>query len=245
MEYRRSRSLRTEGEIMARINSLKAGIGACGMLLCLAGPLPRASCSKKPPKTVTTANGGPVRKVFISAASPDMASSAATQLTQDTCLTAVADPKQADAVLDVGIALPDLGGGGSSSPGGFGSSARPHTLGGANNNPKPQRTASATCSDGKGSTSCSGSYSGAKGGLIQPAADWPGNAGTALDVSLASSADASQELWEPNDRSKKSWSDQLRAAAGCPVCPGEHFNRKQYPTYRQWIQAKCPAVLAR
>ncbi len=231
---------------MARINSLQLSRGACFALFCVGICVPVSWCAKKPSKGVTTANGAPVRKVYIQAGSPEMASSAATQLTQDTCLTTVPDASQADAVLDVGIALPGLDGGGFTPPDGSDSSPHPHTMGGGNNKPKPERSFSATCSDGKESRGCgsSSSYTAPRGGLAQPAAEWAGNVGSQLDVSLASPADSSQEIWAPDQRSKKSWSDQLRAAAGCPVCPDDHFNPRKYPTYRQWMQEKCPAVLA-
>ena len=228
---------------MVRMNPLNTCIGVCIALFCFGGSVPATWCAKKPSKSVTTMNGSPVRKVYIRAASPDMTSSAATQLIQDTCMTTVSDAKQADAVLDVGIALPGLEGGGSSAPGGFGSTTPPQTMGG-NKKPKQERSFSATCSDGKESGGCTASDSAPRVGVVQPPADWPGNVGGQLDVSLASPADESQELWEPDGRSKKSWSEQLRTAAGCPVCPRERFNRRQYATYRQWIQAKCPAVLA-
>ena len=202
-----------------------------------------AWCAKHAEKTLTAENGGPIRKIYVRSASADMTSSAANQLTQDTCLTVVPDAKQADAVLDVGIALPGLGGGTGPAPDTFGPSAQPQTMGG--NKSKPQRGITATCSDDKGSGGCSRSTSGfGRGGLEQPPAEWPGNVGSDLDVSLTQPGDNAQELWEPNADKKKSWSDQLRQVAGCPVCPGEHFNRHKYQTYRSWIQEKCPAVLA-
>ncbi len=202
-----------------------------------------AWCAKHAEKTLTAENGGPIRKIYVRSASADMTSSAANQLTQDTCLTVVPDAKQADAVLDVGIALPGLGGGGGgAAPDTFGPSVKPQTMGG--NKSKPQRGITATCSDDKGSGGCSSSNSGYRGGLEQPAAEWPGNVGSNLDVSLTQPGDNAQELWEPDADKKRSWSDQLRQVAGCPVCPGEHFNRRKYQTYRSWIQNRCPGVLA-
>ncbi len=211
---------------------------------CLVLLMPAAWCAKVPSKTVTTVDGRPIRKVYIHSASPAMARSAAYQLTHNTCLIEVPDSKQADAVLDVGIALPVIGSGGVATPGVFGPSARAQTAG--NDQAKPQRSVSATCSDSRaGSGGCNSSYS-VQGGEIAPlpAAGWRGDAGANLDVSLASPEKTAQELWEPDARSKKTWSDQLRIAAGCPVCPDGHFDRHKDKSYRDWIQAKCPSIVA-
>lgn len=202
-----------------------------------------AAWVKKSAKTVTAPNGQPIRKVYIRSASPDSTNSAAGQLAQDTCLVTVPSPKQADAVLDLSIALPSVGGG-LAQPDIFGSSPHAQTMG--NPGKGPERSASANCTDSKGKSGCTGSYNAPAGDIAaQPAAEWPGGTGANLDVSLASSADASQELWEPDAHSKKPWSDQLRVAVGCPVCPNGHFNRHKFQTYKEWIQAECPAVLAR
>ena len=225
---------------------VRAGLPSAGRsamafaLLCGMVFMPSAWCSKKSSKTLTGANGAPFRKVYIRSASPDLTNSAAIQVNQDTCLTIVSSPKQADAVLEVGIVLPGIGGGAPSS-GGFGSDTHEQTKGGG----KTSSQYSASCSDDKGSKGCtsSGTETG-RGGLEQPPDEWPGTAGAPMDVSLTLPGNSSDQLWEPNERAKKSWSDQLRHAAGCPVCPGEHFNRRKYATYRSWIQAKCPAVLA-
>lgn len=201
--------------------------------------------AKKTEKTITTADGKPVRKVYIDAGTPAMANAATAQLHQDTCLTIVSTPSQADAVLQLGISLPAVAGDEAGGPDVFGSKPHAQTLGSAHDSPK--RSASATCSDGKGgSAACTSSYS-VQGGELpeQPAAEWPGNVGANYDVSLASPGENSQELWEPDGHIKHvSWSDQLREAAGCPVCPGEHFNpHHDKMTYQQWMQAKCPGVL--
>jgi hypothetical protein len=213
------------------------------VLLC--GTLTAAFGAKKTEKTITSADGNPVRKIYVDAGTPAMANTAAARLSQDTCLIVVSNPSQADAVLQLGVALPAVAGDEAGGPDVFGSKPHAQTLGDAHNSPK--RTASATCSDGKGgSGGCTSSYS-VQGGELpeQAAAEWPGNAGASYDVSLASPGENSQELWEPDGyRKHVSWSDQLREAAGCPVCPGEPFNpRRDKMTYRQWMQAKCPGVL--
>jgi hypothetical protein len=208
--------------------------------------MPGTGVAKKAEKTLTTAAGKPVRNVYVDAGSPVMANAAITRLDQDTCLTSVSSPKEADAILEVGIALPsvggDSGGGGSDV---FGSQPKTQTLGNAHSDAK--RSASATCSDGKGGTmSCASAYSRQGGDAPeQPASDWTQGISPSYTVSLASSEDSTQDLWDPNGREKHaSWSDQLRDAVGCPVCPGEQFNPKRDKmSYRQWIQAKCPNVL--
>jgi hypothetical protein len=215
----------------------------CGVLVfcCTAGK----SAAKKSDKTLTTANGKPVRKVYVDAGSPVMANAAATRLDQDTCLTTVSNPKQADAILEVGIALPSVGGDSSGGPDIFGSQPKAQTMGNAHSSPK--RSASATCSDGKGgSVDCKSSYS-VQGGDApeQPAANWTEGISPSYTVSLASSEDSTQDLWDPNGRDKhSSWSNQLRQAVGCPVCPEQEFNpRRDKISYREWMQAKCPDVL--
>jgi hypothetical protein len=207
--------------------------------------MPGTGSAKKAERTLTMPNGKLVRKVYVDAATPVMANAATAQLDQDTCLTTVSSPKQADAILEVGIALPSVGGDSAGRPDIFGSQPRAQTLGNAHSNPK--RSASATCSDGKGGTmACTSSYS-AQGGDApeQPAANWTEGISPSYTVSLASSEDSTQDLWDPNGREKhSSWSNQLRQAAGCPVCPGQEFNpRRDKMTYREWMQAKCPDVL--
>lgn len=193
----------------------------CLASLCFAVILPAARCSKRPSKPVTTVDRRPIRKVYIHSTSTKMTNSASIRLAKDTCLTTVHTPDKADALLDVSAALPGLGGG-IATPGVFGPSARQQTSG---NN--AQSIASAPAGD-----------------IAEPHSDWPGNAGENLNVSLVSPGDTPEKLWAPNARSEKSWADQLRIAAGCPVCPDKHFNHHKYKTYREWIQAACPAVLA-
>jgi hypothetical protein len=235
-----------ENRIMARTSEKKSRVltvelSGWGAMFCFIVFMPGARGAKSQSKTLTTTNGSPVRRVYVQSATLEMASSATVQLTQDTCLTVVSDLKQADAVLDVGIALPGVGGGTLASDGN-GHSRHAQTMGNAKS--KPQRSFTATCSDGKSSGSCTPSTSGfGSGGLEQPS-DFAGTGNATLDVSLTEAGNNSQELWEPTPDKKKSWTEQLRQAAGCPVCTGEHFNRHKYPTYRSWIQAECPAVLS-
>lgn len=226
---------------------------ACGNLLSggpifsivfgivLAGCIVGTASARKTEKTLTTPDGRPVRKIYIDAGTAGMAASATAQLSQDTCLTLVSSPQQADAVLELSIALP-VGG---DSGGGFGGSgSQTQSFGHAHHRPK--RTASASCSDGNGSTSCASASSvqGA-GAAPEPAADWTRNIGPSYTVSLVSPGNDEQDLWDPDGHEKhSSWSNQLREAAGCPVCPGERFNpRRDKMTYRQWMQAKCPGLL--
>lgn len=210
------------------------------VLLCLT--LAGAAWAKKQPKTVTTVDGRPIRKVYVLSASADTATSVATQLTEDTCLTAVSKQSQADAVLDVGISLPDVGGG-LPMPNVFAPSAQEQTLGNAKT--QPQRSASANCTDRKDG-GCTGSSTGQGGDMPVQLGSSLVSAGSdgEMDISLASPGKASQELWEPEAHTKRSWADQLRVAAGCPVCPGEPFKRRRGQKYREWMQAKCPALLA-
>lgn len=213
--------------------------------IMLAGCVAGTASAKKPEKTIATPDGRPVRKVYIDAGSPVMANAATVQLNQDTCLTIVSSPKQADAVLELGIALPMVAGDEAGGPDVFGSKPQAQTLGNAHNS-SPKRSASATCSDGKGGSSCTSSYS-AQGGELpeQPAADWTGGLGPSYTVSLALPGSRSQDLWDPDGRKKhSSWSNQLREAAGCPVCPGKRFDpRHEKMTYREWMQTTCPGVL--
>lgn len=209
-------------------------------LLCLT--LAGAAWAKKQPKTATTVDGRPIRKVYVLSASADTSTSVATQLTEDTCLTAVSKQSEADAVLDVGISLPDVGGG-LPMPNVFAPSTQEQTLGNAK--AQPQRSASANCTDRKDG-GCTGSSTGQGGDPAVQLGSSLGSEGSAgkLDISLASPGKASQELWEPDAHTKRSWADQLRVAAGCPVCPGEPFKRHHGRNYREWMQAKCPGVLA-
>jgi hypothetical protein len=198
---------------------------------------------KKKPSKITTPDGGLVRNVYIQSSVPDATMAVAAQLAQDTCLTAVTSAKHADAVLDLSVALPGLGGGSptanilGSSP-----SATPQTLGNAKSG--QERSASVTCSDNKGSGGCVGSDKTGDGSLTGPfPSGVPGTGTTNYDIFLASSQNLSNQLWEPDSHSKRPWTDQLRVAAGCPVCPGEHFDRKKFHSYRDWIESRCPAML--
>lgn len=224
------------------LKSARAAVAHSTCLVCLGVGLavPVGQCAKKPSK-VATADGQPIRRVYIHAASPDIAHSAALRLAQDTCLTSVPTAKEADGVLDVGIALPSVGAGGLQTADTFGPSIQPQTLG--NLNKKPERSFSANCSGSKGLSGCTGSSTGSGDTNADQSTGWAENGGAGLDVSLASPGNVSQELWEPGANSKKSWSEQLRIAAGCPVCSHGHFDRK-HQTYRAWIRAECPAALA-
>jgi len=215
----------------------------CGILVFCC--MPGTGMAKKAEKTLTTANGKAVRKVYVDAATPVMANAATARLDQDTCLTTVSNPQQADAILEVGIALPSVSADSAGGPDIFGSQPKAQTLGNAHSDAK--RSASASCSDGKGGTmDCKSSYS-VQGGDApqQPAANWTEGITPSYTVSLAQSEHSTEDLWEPNGREKhSSWSNQLRQVVGCPVCPGENFNpRREKMGYREWMQAKCPDVL--
>lgn len=212
----------------------------CGLSLITFALITSPALAKKSSKTVTAPNGQPIRKLYIRTATPDLANSAAMQLQQDTCLTTVAKPDEADAVLDIGIALPGIGGG-LPQPNIFGpTSAQPQTMG--NPGRAPERSASANCTDDKDNRGCTGSNTVQAGDLSAQAPIYLGSGNGNLDVSLTSPANNAEELWEPNVHSKKTWTDQLRVAAGCPVCPGDHFNRRKYHTYRNWIETACPSL---
>ena len=223
---------------------MRASMRSVGLGIVVFCCLPGTGSAKKAEKTLTAADGKPVRKVFVDAGTPAMANAAILRLNQDTCLTIVSSPKQADAIVEVGIALPSVGGGSGGGPDVFGSEPKAQTLGNAHSSPK--RSASATCSDGKGGTmDCKSSYTVGGDAPEQPAADWTQGITPNYTVSLASSENSTQDLWDPNGREKhSSWSNQLREAVGCPVCPGEEFNpRHDKMSYRQWMQEKCPNVL--
>lgn len=217
----------------------RAAVPIClGMTLLLAVAASPA-WAKKPQRTITTMDGKPVRTVYIDANSATTADSGATQVAQDTCLTVVSKPNEADAVLELGMALPSVGLGQTSES----DSITPLTRRKAKSK-SHHGGVSATCSDGNQSGSCTSSLSLPTGDVApEPEAKWEGNVGGDVDVTLVSAANGSQELWEPESHTKQSWSDQLRVAAGCPVCPGDRFNRNRYKTYRDWIQTECPGVL--
>jgi hypothetical protein len=215
----------------------------CGILVFCC--MPGTGIAKNAEKPLTTANGKAVRKVYVDAANPVMANAATARLNEDTCLAVVPNPQQADAVLEVGITLPSVSADSAGGPDIFGSQPTAQTLGNAHSEAK--RSASATCGDGKGGTmDCKSSYS-VQGGdpLRQPAANWTEGISPSYTVSLAPSENSTEDLWDPNGRDKhSSWSNQLRQAVGCPVCPGEKFDpRRAKLSYRQWMQAKCPEVL--
>ena len=191
----------------------------------------------KSSRTLTTANGKLIRKVYIYTDSPVTTDSAATQLTQDTCLTVVTQPSQADAILQLGMVLPMVAENG----------GRPDASGAAVHKKKKSKNkngshsgVSVTCNNDD--ESCGSLPTGAVG--PEQNARWTGNVGGNEDVTLVSTASEADELWEPDAHTKQSWSDQLRVAVGCPVCPGDHFNARRDKTYQAWMQTNCPGVLA-
>jgi hypothetical protein len=195
-------------------------------------------------KTITTPDGRPIRKVVIHATGlPGQTPAVAAQVNRDTCLTVVSADSQADAAVDVGMALPSVAPDATAGSDIFASAPHDQTMG------KPARTgvsasASATCTDDKGG-GCNGTYAPAPGNLAATTGPaWVKNTAPGVDISLASIGSAVQELWEPDAKSKHSWSDQLRVAAGCPECPGSRFNARRDGSYRAWIAARCPAAMA-
>lgn len=207
-------------------------------IFAICSTTPPAFCANKP-KVITTPAGKLVRRVYIQAPTPQQAIQAQTELMQNTCLVSVARPSLSDAVLELGIALPPVGGNSSTLMSGLSPAPGSHTLRKDNSG---STSVTANCSDnGQG---CSGFQAVEAGDVSNPPPPITGERnGSGLDVSLATTGPNSQELWGPNLRSKRSWADQLRTAAGCPVCPGEHFDRKHYKTYLDWIQARCPSVM--
>jgi hypothetical protein len=211
------------------------GTGIALLLLCC-GTM--AWGGGKPSKTIPGPDGTPVRKVYIQTALPNAATSVAAQLAQDTCLVTVANMKDADAVLDLGVALPTEEGG-LSSPNIFGTPAKAQTLSNAKGN--SQLSATVTCNDDKGSKNCAGSNNIPAGDLLlQAPSGVTVGPDTNYDVSLVSKQDNSQQLWSPEAHNKRPWTEQLRIAAGCPVCPHGHFDRRKYKSYRAWIEG-CSA----
>ncbi len=209
-----------------------------GMALLLAVAA-RPAWAKKPSRTIITADGKPVRKVYINANSLTTEDSGATQLAQDTCLTVVSKPAEADAVLELGMALPSVGGGQQDESDAVGSMGRHKAKSKSHHG-----GVSATCSDGNQTGNCISSLSLPTGDVApEPEDKWRGNVGDDVDVTLVSTTGDLQELWQPESHTKQSWSDQLRVAAGCPVCPGDRFDQKRYKTYRNWIETECPGVL--
>lgn len=231
---RQDRALQKLATRPLRLLGLAAAAWMVGLVLV-------PSCAaKKPVKTISTPDGRPVRKVYIRTASPETANSVTAELSQDTCLTPVTDENQADAVLDLGMALPGVGAA-MPTPGVFVPSAGAQTMGNAKTN--PQRSASANCTNGKDG-GCNGSYTTQGGDLGAELPAGFAKTSPGLDVSLISTGKASQELWEPESHGKRPWIEQLRRVAGCPVCPGEHFHPHKGHSYRDWIQARCPSVVA-
>lgn len=214
---------------------------AVSVALLVLGVIVPTCAAKKPVKAISTPDGKAIRKVYIRTASQQTAYSVSADLAQDTCLTAVTNEDQADAVLDVGMALPGLLGA-APTPNVFVPSTTEQTI--ANAKTKSGRTASANCTSGKDG-GCNGSY-GAQGGDLgaELPAGFARSGGSGLDISLISTGKASHELWEPEAHAKHPWTDQLRVAAGCPVCPSGHFNPRKDGTYRRWMESKCPGVLA-
>jgi len=227
----------TRDKLQVRWGSWIAQAAIVLLLLAVAAPLLAA---RKPKKQLTATDGQPIRKVFIRAASPETARSVAASLAQDTCLTLVPKEEQADAVLDAGVALPGIGGV-MPAPNVFVPSATTQPLSNSKNG--HIHSASVTCNNDK-SSGC-GSSDNLQGGDLGPELP-PGfaDADSRLDISLISTGKASQELWEPENSKKRPWTDQLRVAVGCPVCPGKHFNRKRDKSYRDWMHAECPEVLS-
>jgi hypothetical protein len=213
-----------------------------------------ALAAKKTAKPLTTPDGRPIRMVYVHASSADVAAAARIQLRYDTCLTPASQPAQADAVLQFSVPLPAVSQDSLTGPNIFASPVGPQTLenglqapankDGAQQNTAPQKSASFQCTSGKGGKQCSGSYDLPAGDI----ADLPQQAEAAsslsgMDVLLTTPDPASQQIWEAVPHKKQSWTDQLRAAVGCPVCPGGHFDRHRYKNYSNWIQQRCKEVL--
>ncbi len=211
-------------------------LGMALMLVVAAAP----AWAKDSSQMILTANGKPIRKVYIYTDSLVTTDSAATQVTQDTCLTVVTHPRQADAILQLGMVLPMVAENGGALEGSGSSKHRKKKHKSKNSS---DREVSVTCSDGDESGNCNSNL---PTGAVGPEQDarWMGNVGGNQDVTLVSTASEADELWEPDTHKKQSWSDQLRVAVGCPVCPGEKFNPRRDNTYQAWMQATCPSVLA-
>lgn len=185
---------------------------------------------------VTNPEGHAIRKVYVRTHSPQRVSDAIAHLAQDTCLTIVPNPKEADAILNLRQALQEPVVSGMPTPHVYGPSVRGESAG--NVNSRGQRNPSPTC-DNQRSTGCNTP----QGDVTPPPAGWPGNTGGNLRVTLDTVGPDSQELWAPKPESRKSWTHQLREAVGCPVCPGERYDRHKYKSYRNWIHKQCPSVL--
>lgn len=213
----------------------KRNIGRIAGSLCLVIFVPLAWGATRPP-TVTNPAGNPIRKVYVRTQSPQSVSNAIARLAQDTCLTIVPSPKDADAILNLGQALREPVVSGMPTPHVFGPSARGEATDSLNS--RGQRNPTPPC-DNRRSTGCATP----QGDVTSPPSGWPGDADGDLSISLASVGPDSQELWEPRRQTRKSWTHQLRIAVGCPVCPGERYDRHKYKSYRNWIQKQCPSML--
>lgn len=213
-----------------------------------------ALAAKKPAKPLTTPDGRPIRTVYVHAFSADVADAARIQLRRDTCLTPTPQPNPADAVLQFSVPLPTGSQDSLAEPNIFAPAVGPQTLenglkpvankNDSSQNTAPQKSASFNCTSGKGGKQCSSSYDLPAGDI----ADLPSQTGmvegaSGMDIFLTTAGPAPQQIWESAPRKKQSWTDQLRAAVGCPVCPGEHFDRHRYKNYSDWIEQRCKNML--
>lgn len=224
------------------VNCLKSRVMPGLLAVCVLTSM--AWGAKKSAKTVMTPDGRPIRKVWIQAYSAAAASAAQAQLTRDTCLAVVPQASEADAVLDLSVALPSAD---SSTPlpepNAFARQVEGQTP--ANKNDGEKKSASFNCTSGKGAENCANSYAVPAGDIADlPASPKAGGSPPGMDVSLLTASTGGAELWEPREHSKQPWTDQLRATVGCPACPGEHFNRRRDKSYRQWIEERCKNVLS-
>ena len=200
--------------------------------------------AKKPEKTLSTSDGRPIRKVLVHAYSKAVADATQVQLQRDTCLTPVTQASDADAVLNLSVALPAFDSQPTAGPNPF---ARPVQGQTPANKDDGKKTVSLNCSSDKNGKSCAQSSNIPAGDIADlQTSNGAGGGSAGVDVSLLTTggSGSGSELWAPKEHSKQVWTDQLRAAAGCPVCPGEHFNRQRDKSYRQWIEQRCKSVLS-
>ena len=175
-----------------------------------------------------------------------MANAASTRLDQDTCLTVVSSPKEADAILEVGIALPSVGG--DSGGGGtdvFGSQPKAQTLGNAHSNVQKECLRNLQRWQGwnhrlqvvqfAGRRRSGAACLGLDAGYLSQLHGFAGSVGRQHAGSVGSE-------W-----ARKTCVLERPIARGCrmPGVPGsKSFNPKRDKmSYRQWMQAKCPNVL--
>jgi len=215
---------------------------ACLALVFVLSSAGAALAAKKSTKPLTTPDGRPIRTVYVHAFSAAVANAAKLQLQSDTCLTPTSEPRQADAVLEFSVALPAVGNDSLPTPNVFAPPVGPQTL--ESKNSTPQQNASFNCTSGKGGKQCSSSYDIPAGDV----ADLPSQSALAggpagVDIFLTTPGPASQQIWEQAARKKQTWTDQLRSAVGCPVCPGERFDRHRYKTYSNWMEQRCKSVM--